>query len=182
MSRPLWAVLRLDGWMEDLRALYDLFGGWSNGDFVRKIQVGHANAGTLARWQDGLGASYGPGLPASTAFRPSHFFACHSPFALKLWMTVGAQNSPGLPIVTLQVSDCFSRLFNYWISLLTAIANCLCHSSPAEVSSTEWELINLSEQEEDLVYRMYRLVGDRYKKKLKPTISSTSAFLGIYVY
>ncbi|XP_010924845.1 MYB-like transcription factor ETC3 [Elaeis guineensis] len=31
-----------------------------------------------------------------------------------------------------------------------------------EVSSTEWELINLSEQEEDLVYRMYRLVGDRW--------------------
>ncbi|KAG6537683.1 hypothetical protein ZIOFF_002778 [Zingiber officinale] len=30
-----------------------------------------------------------------------------------------------------------------------------------EVSSTEWEFIDMSEQEEDLVRRMYRLVGDR---------------------
>ncbi|KAG1367704.1 Transcription factor CPC [Cocos nucifera] len=36
-------------------------------------------------------------------------------------------------------------------------------TSGQEVSSTEWdELINLSEQEEDLVCRMYRLVGDRW--------------------
>ncbi|KAJ9188246.1 hypothetical protein P3X46_003618 [Hevea brasiliensis] len=31
-----------------------------------------------------------------------------------------------------------------------------------EVSSTEWEFINMSEQEEDLIYRMYKLVGDRW--------------------
>ncbi|XP_042406194.1 MYB-like transcription factor ETC3 [Zingiber officinale] len=31
-----------------------------------------------------------------------------------------------------------------------------------EVSSTEWEFIDMSEQEEDLVRRMYRLVGDRW--------------------
>ncbi|GMI98453.1 CAPRICE [Hibiscus trionum] len=31
-----------------------------------------------------------------------------------------------------------------------------------EVSSIEWEFINMSEQEEDLVYRMYKLVGDRW--------------------
>ena len=31
----------------------------------------------------------------------------------------------------------------------------------AEVSSIEWEFINMSEQEEDLIYRMYKLVGDR---------------------
>lgn len=31
----------------------------------------------------------------------------------------------------------------------------------AEVSSTEWKLIKMSEEEEDLINRMYRLVGDR---------------------
>ncbi|MBA0548763.1 hypothetical protein Godav_017750 [Gossypium davidsonii] len=32
----------------------------------------------------------------------------------------------------------------------------------AEVSSIEWEFINMSEQEEDLIYRMYKLVGDKW--------------------
>ncbi|XP_010053110.2 transcription factor TRY-like [Eucalyptus grandis] len=31
-----------------------------------------------------------------------------------------------------------------------------------EVSSIEWDVITLTEQEEDLIYRMYRLVGDRW--------------------
>ncbi|RWR93178.1 transcription factor TRY [Cinnamomum micranthum f. kanehirae] len=31
-----------------------------------------------------------------------------------------------------------------------------------EVSSIEWEIVNMTEQEEDLIYRMYRLVGDRW--------------------
>ena len=31
----------------------------------------------------------------------------------------------------------------------------------AEVSSNEWEFIDMSEQEEDLIRRMYGLVGDR---------------------
>ncbi|XP_062147349.1 transcription factor TRY-like isoform X1 [Alnus glutinosa] len=31
-----------------------------------------------------------------------------------------------------------------------------------EVSSLEWEFIKMTEQEEDLIYRMYRLVGDRW--------------------
>jgi myb proto-oncogene protein len=31
----------------------------------------------------------------------------------------------------------------------------------AEVSSSEWDFIEMSEQEEDLIYRMYGLVGDR---------------------
>ncbi|EEF39090.1 transcription factor TRY [Ricinus communis] len=31
-----------------------------------------------------------------------------------------------------------------------------------EVSSIEWEFINMSEQEEDIIYRMYKLVGDRW--------------------
>ncbi|MQM05794.1 hypothetical protein Taro_038612 [Colocasia esculenta] len=31
-----------------------------------------------------------------------------------------------------------------------------------EVSSIEWEFIDMTEQEEDLIYRMYRLVGDRW--------------------
>ncbi|GAV66229.1 Myb_DNA-binding domain-containing protein [Cephalotus follicularis] len=32
----------------------------------------------------------------------------------------------------------------------------------AEVSSIEWEFIKMTEQEEDLIYRMYKLVGDRW--------------------
>lgn len=31
-----------------------------------------------------------------------------------------------------------------------------------EVSSIEWEVISMTEQEEDLIYRMYRLVGERW--------------------
>ncbi|KAK2664256.1 hypothetical protein Ddye_002830 [Dipteronia dyeriana] len=31
-----------------------------------------------------------------------------------------------------------------------------------EVSSTEWEFITMTGQEEDLIYRMHRLVGDRW--------------------
>ncbi|XP_057950463.1 MYB-like transcription factor ETC3 [Malania oleifera] len=31
-----------------------------------------------------------------------------------------------------------------------------------EVSSIEWENISMSEQEEDLILRMHRLVGDRW--------------------
>ncbi|KAI4369840.1 hypothetical protein MLD38_018242 [Melastoma candidum] len=31
-----------------------------------------------------------------------------------------------------------------------------------EASSIEWEFISMSEQEEDLIYRMYQLVGDRW--------------------
>ncbi|KAF2572227.1 hypothetical protein F2Q70_00004727 [Brassica cretica] len=30
-----------------------------------------------------------------------------------------------------------------------------------KVSSIEWEFINMTEQEEDLIFRMHRLVGDR---------------------
>ncbi|KAJ0986200.1 hypothetical protein J5N97_004556 [Dioscorea zingiberensis] len=31
-----------------------------------------------------------------------------------------------------------------------------------EVSSNKWEYINMTQQEEDLIYRMYRLVGDKW--------------------
>ncbi|KAJ0246271.1 Transcription factor TRY [Hirschfeldia incana] len=31
-----------------------------------------------------------------------------------------------------------------------------------EVSSIEWKFINMTEQEEDIILRMYRLVGDRW--------------------
>jgi myb proto-oncogene protein len=30
----------------------------------------------------------------------------------------------------------------------------------AEVNSVKWEFINMTEQEEDLIFRMHRLVGD----------------------
>ncbi|AEC08386.1 MYB-like transcription factor TCL2 [Arabidopsis thaliana] len=32
----------------------------------------------------------------------------------------------------------------------------------AEVNSVKWEFINMTEQEEDLIFRMHRLVGDRW--------------------
>ncbi|ESW30564.1 hypothetical protein PHAVU_002G163500 [Phaseolus vulgaris] len=31
-----------------------------------------------------------------------------------------------------------------------------------EVSSKEWKVIHMSEQEEDLIHRMYKLVGDKW--------------------
>ncbi|XP_057998856.1 MYB-like transcription factor ETC3 [Hevea brasiliensis] len=34
--------------------------------------------------------------------------------------------------------------------------------SSEEVSSIEWESIKMTEQEEDLIHRMYRLVGNRW--------------------
>ncbi|XP_039159253.1 uncharacterized protein LOC104443983 isoform X2 [Eucalyptus grandis] len=34
-------------------------------------------------------------------------------------------------------------------------------TSTEEVSSIEWEVIKTTEQEEDLIYRMYKLVGNR---------------------
>ncbi|XP_064976033.1 transcription factor TRY-like [Musa acuminata AAA Group] len=37
------------------------------------------------------------------------------------------------------------------------------HRESEEVSSKEWEFIHMSEQEEDLIRRMYRLVGDRWE-------------------
>ncbi|KAJ8900493.1 hypothetical protein K2173_025270 [Erythroxylum novogranatense] len=38
-------------------------------------------------------------------------------------------------------------------------SNC---SSSEEVSSIEWEFIKMTEQEEDLIHRMYKLVGERW--------------------
>ncbi|KAI4355206.1 hypothetical protein L6164_004000 [Bauhinia variegata] len=38
--------------------------------------------------------------------------------------------------------------------------NSSCDSE--EVSSIEWEFIKMSDQEEDLIHRMYKLVGDRW--------------------
>ncbi|XP_029127694.1 transcription factor TRY isoform X3 [Cajanus cajan] len=36
------------------------------------------------------------------------------------------------------------------------------NTTSEEVSSNEWEFIHMSEQEEDLICRMYKLVGDRW--------------------
>ncbi|CAA0392940.1 MYB-like transcription factor ETC3 [Arabidopsis thaliana] len=36
-------------------------------------------------------------------------------------------------------------------------------SSEGEVSSLEWEVVNMSQEEEDLVSRMHKLVGDRWE-------------------
>ncbi|XP_030443024.1 transcription factor TRY-like isoform X1 [Syzygium oleosum] len=35
-------------------------------------------------------------------------------------------------------------------------------TSTEEVSSIEWEVVKMTEQEEDLIYRMYKLVGNRW--------------------
>ncbi|XP_038874276.1 transcription factor CPC-like [Benincasa hispida] len=35
-------------------------------------------------------------------------------------------------------------------------------SNSEEVTSLEWEVIQISDQEEDLIHRMHRLVGDRW--------------------
>ncbi|GMP70490.1 hypothetical protein CsSME_00029321 [Camellia sinensis var. sinensis] len=35
-------------------------------------------------------------------------------------------------------------------------------SESEEVSSKEWDFRNMTEQEEDLIYRMYTLVGERW--------------------
>ncbi|XP_010427843.1 PREDICTED: MYB-like transcription factor ETC3 isoform X1 [Camelina sativa] len=36
-------------------------------------------------------------------------------------------------------------------------------SSSEEVSSLEWEIVNMNQEEEDLVCRMHKLVGDRWE-------------------
>ncbi|KAJ6334630.1 hypothetical protein OIU78_011491 [Salix suchowensis] len=41
-------------------------------------------------------------------------------------------------------------------------AKIITYCPDQEVSSIEWEFITMSEQEEDLIYRMYKLVGDRW--------------------
>ncbi|CAN4108392.1 unnamed protein product [Withania somnifera] len=37
-----------------------------------------------------------------------------------------------------------------------------CCTHEQEVNSMEWEFISMSKQEEDLIYRMHKLVGDRW--------------------
>ncbi|XP_024009863.1 MYB-like transcription factor ETC3 isoform X2 [Eutrema salsugineum] len=39
----------------------------------------------------------------------------------------------------------------------------LAASSSTEVSSLEWEAVNMNQEEEDLVCRMHKLVGDRWE-------------------
>ncbi|XP_013718493.1 MYB-like transcription factor ETC3 isoform X2 [Brassica napus] len=36
-------------------------------------------------------------------------------------------------------------------------------SSSSQVSSIEWEALNMNQEEEDLVCRMHKLVGDRWE-------------------
>ncbi|CAI0449853.1 unnamed protein product [Linum tenue] len=37
-----------------------------------------------------------------------------------------------------------------------------CKAGKGKVSSREWEVVTMNEQEEDLISRMYRLVGQRW--------------------
>ncbi|KAG7558031.1 SANT/Myb domain [Arabidopsis suecica] len=41
--------------------------------------------------------------------------------------------------------------------------NSIVTSSSEEVSSLEWEVVSMSQEEEDLVCRMHKLVGDRWE-------------------
>lgn len=43
-----------------------------------------------------------------------------------------------------------------------------------EVCSNEWEFIYMSAQEEDLIFRMYRLVGERFVRHLCKTTPKTT--------
>ncbi|KAF2582260.1 hypothetical protein F2Q68_00002502 [Brassica cretica] len=40
--------------------------------------------------------------------------------------------------------------------------NPILTSSSEEVSSLEWQAVNMNQEEEDLVRRMHKLVGDRF--------------------
>lgn len=60
-----------------------------------------------------------------------------------------------------QFSQTVSMFKSWFIRALSIEADVGSSSSFAEVSSIEWEIVNMTEQEEDLIYRMYRLVGDR---------------------
>lgn len=80
-------------------------------------------------------------------------------------MSVGLGSNGGQQVPTLEVPILFEILYarNFvciyiYISEVGLILG-LFHG--AEVSSVEWDFINMTEQEEDLIYRMYRLVGDR---------------------
>ncbi|XP_010422763.1 PREDICTED: MYB-like transcription factor ETC3 isoform X1 [Camelina sativa] len=44
-----------------------------------------------------------------------------------------------------------------------AKTNSIVTSSSEEVSSLEWEIVNMNQEEEDLVCRMHKLVGDRWE-------------------
>ncbi|KAF2582259.1 hypothetical protein F2Q70_00009448 [Brassica cretica] len=41
--------------------------------------------------------------------------------------------------------------------------NPILTSSSEEVSSLEWQTVNMNQEEEDLVCRMHKLVGDRWE-------------------
>ncbi|CAF2125807.1 MYB-like transcription factor ETC3 isoform X1 [Brassica napus] len=41
--------------------------------------------------------------------------------------------------------------------------NPMLTSSSEEVSSLEWQAVNMNQEEEDLVRRMHKLVGDRWE-------------------
>ncbi|CAL9245533.1 unnamed protein product, partial [Arabidopsis halleri] len=43
-----------------------------------------------------------------------------------------------------------------WNQRKTTYASC-----SEEVTSIEWKAVTMSEEEEDLIFRMYKLVGDR---------------------
>ncbi|KZT76082.1 transcription factor TRY-like [Dorcoceras hygrometricum] len=53
-----------------------------------------------------------------------------------------------------------SRTFKVISTVLFPFFFCLLILT-TEVSSIEWEIIDMTEQEEDIISRMYRLVGDR---------------------
>ncbi|KAL4364120.1 hypothetical protein GQ457_04G030780 [Hibiscus cannabinus] len=64
-------------------------------------------------------------------------------------------------------SCCSEGTHNFILVFWFAFNSCLFSGGlrsyfMTEVSSIEWEFINMSEQEEDLIYRMHKLVGDKW--------------------
>ncbi|KAK8500380.1 hypothetical protein V6N13_028075 [Hibiscus sabdariffa] len=57
-------------------------------------------------------------------------------------------------------------------------------SCSEEVSSIEWEFINMSEQEEDLIFRMYKLVGDNVGcvMAISKKLLAKSIYLVLFLY
>ncbi|KAG5410535.1 hypothetical protein IGI04_006854 [Brassica rapa subsp. trilocularis] len=45
----------------------------------------------------------------------------------------------------------------------TKTSHIVASSASQEVSSIEWEALNMNQEEEDLVCRMHKLVGDRWE-------------------
>lgn len=81
------------------------------------------------------------------------YSSVYSKIKLKLWISINGWRSLQMRSRTLEVFAHLFLLF-FFMFVFNLVGTWL-----AEVSSIEWEFINMTDQEEDLIYRMYRLVG-----------------------